>query len=105
MSRRIKRKTAAVNAPNLVSNLIGCGIKKAATTSATDAETCSNKVEVMKARVYFTRDQYEHEDKEEIIEFSSIDELMSMYPGESIMIHDKYPDGAYAIEVYNAYRE
>ncbi len=81
MSRRMKRKTAAVNARKPVSNLIGCGIKKAATTSATDAETYSNKREVMKARVYFTMDHYKDVDQDEVIEFSSIDELMNMYPG------------------------
>ena len=59
----------------------------------------------MKASVYFTTNQYRNADQEDIIEFSSIDELMSMYPGEAIIIHNKLLDGTYVIEVYDAYRE
>lgn len=59
----------------------------------------------MKASVYFTTNQYRNVDQEDIVEFSSIDELMSMYPGEPIIIHNKLLDGTYIIEVYNAYRE
>lgn len=59
----------------------------------------------MKASVYRTSDQYKNPLRSEMIEFNSIDELMDMYPGQSLIFHDKHTEGCYVIEVYDSYRE